>query len=52
MNYFLLGTAAALLAHHYYVHEELEMPDRLFQIKDVSNHETWVVVLLVTAFLY
>jgi len=46
---FLLLGAGALVAHHYAKHTELEMPDRAFQVKDVSNHETWIVVLLALA---
>jgi hypothetical protein len=38
--------AILLLYHHTRIHPEYEYPDRLFQVSDVSNHETWVVALL------
>lgn len=38
--------AFVLLAHHYVIHPELQLPDRLFQVKDVKNHETWILLLL------
>lgn len=38
--------AILLLSHHTRIHPEYEYPDRLFQVSDVSNHETWVVALL------
>jgi hypothetical protein len=44
---------AIFLLHHYVIHglngssNLLEMPDRLFQIKDITNHETWIVVSIV-----
>lgn len=34
-----------ILYHHWYIHPELKFPDRLFQIKDIKNHETFVIVL-------
>ena len=46
-----LIAASALLLHHYINHPELQFPDRLFQINDISNHETWIVVLVAVGLL-
>jgi hypothetical protein len=45
-----LLVAAGLLLHHIWIHPEYSFPDRMFQISDVSNHETWVVAALAVAF--
>jgi hypothetical protein len=34
-----------LIIHHIYIHDNLEFPQRIFEVKDVSNHETWEVAL-------
>jgi len=47
--YIFLIIALLLVVHHIYIHPEYEFPDRAFQVKDVSNHETWVVVCLALA---
>lgn len=41
-----LGIAAVLVVHHIYKHTELPFPQRAFEIKDISNHETWILVSL------
>lgn len=38
--------AVMIVIHHIYIHPEYDFPDRAFQISDVSNHETWVVMFL------
>jgi hypothetical protein len=48
--YAFLATALILLAHHYFKHTELPMPNRLFETKDVSNHETWILVCVTVFF--
>lgn len=46
-----LGLTGVLLLHHYVIHPELHGLNRVFQIQDISNHETWVVLLLALAFV-
>lgn len=41
-----LWAALGLLVHHAYIHPEYDFPDRVFQLSDIQNHETWVLVLL------
>ena len=41
--------AVILLIHHWIIHPEYSFPDRLFQVSDVSNHETYVVAALACA---
>jgi hypothetical protein len=36
---------AAVLAHHWAIHPELSFPDRVFQVSDVQDHESWAVLL-------
>ncbi len=34
-----------ILIHHIIIHKDIPFPSRIFQIKDVMNHETWALVL-------
>ena len=38
--------AILIIIHHILIHPKLLFPDRIFQIKDVLNHETWILVIL------
>jgi hypothetical protein len=40
--------AVVLVLHHWVIHPELKGLNRLFQTKDVANHETWEVALVAT----
>tara|TARA_B100000123_G_scaffold271772_1_gene252449 strand:- start:346 stop:537 length:192 start_codon:yes stop_codon:yes gene_type:complete len=38
-----------LLIHHYYKHKndsDLNFRQKIFQIEDIDNHETWILFLL------
>lgn len=48
--YIFIALAILLLIHHYYSHPELPLPDRLFQLQDISNHETYILIFLAVAF--
>jgi hypothetical protein len=46
--------AALLMGHHYLKHSELELPDRLYQVKDAfkpDSHEFWENVLFLVGVL-
>ena len=45
----LIVVAIAIMAHHWVVHSDLSGASRLFQVSDVSNHETWALVALGSA---
>lgn len=41
--------AGALVAHHRYIHRDdprLSETDKIFQINDIRNHETWVIFFI------
>ena len=57
----LLVVALLLLVHHGWHHGQYDPPDSLarqescaavcfFQLQDIANHETWIVVCLTNAF--
>ena len=42
-------TSAAIVLHHRYIHKDddrLNEVEKFFQVSDVQNHETWVLVFL------
>ena len=43
--------ALCIVIHHIYKHTEKQFPERAFSLKDISNHETWVVVFLIVGLL-
>ncbi len=52
--YTYIAVLFVLLAHHYYIHDELDGFDRVFQVKDVfkiDSHEFWETILLVVIVL-
>lgn len=38
--------AIILIIHHTYIHKEYKSYDRIFQISDINNHETWIIACL------
>lgn len=42
----LIIIAIVIIFHHIHKHDDLKYPDRIFQISDISNHETWVIACL------
>ena len=44
MIFVFLLIALLLVIHHVVIHPEYEFPDRAFQVSDICNHETWVLV--------
>lgn len=52
------GRVAAIiliLAHHYWKHDDYELPDRIFQSSDFFNptsHEYWVLIIACTLLIF
>ena len=42
----IISFVFTVMIHHYMKHTELELPHRLFEVKDVSNHETWLLAAI------
>jgi hypothetical protein len=45
-RYTALLIAIVVLVHHIYKHPDYKFPDRLFEISDIDNHETWIIACL------
>lgn len=45
----LVIIAIVIVLHHIYIHDNLTFPSRIFQISDISNHETWVIAVAALA---
>lgn len=41
--------AIVIILHHIFIHSNLSFPARIFQISDISNHETWAIAFLALA---
>lgn len=42
-----LAASILIILHHYRKHVELHGFERFFQIKDISNHETWATICFI-----
>lgn len=38
-----------IVLHHIYIHDNLTFPSRIFQLSDISNHETWAIAFAALA---
>lgn len=51
---YTIAALLILLAHHYYIHDDLDGFDRVFQVTDVfkiDSHEFWETILLIVVVL-